>query len=319
MWLGIDVGGSKLALALADGANAPLRASRRQAWTPSGDAARDVALLVAEARRLLDGEGGAALRALGVCAPGPLDSQAGIVHGPPNLPGWRDVPLVSWLEREFGCAVALENDANAAALAEWQARTPRPASLVYLTLSTGVGAGLVLDGRLYRGAHDLAGEVGHAPIVWDGELCACGLRGCLEAYVGGAAWTRRLRAIAPDTGRVAALAGGPGAVRPEHVVLAAREGDAFARAELERWNEHLSHALVAIAFAYAPEVISLGTIASAAGEALCLAPLRSRLAARVWPRLAGAVRLELRALGEDLPFRAALAVAERAASERQGR
>jgi glucokinase len=317
MWLGIDIGGSKLALALADGAGAPLRATRRLAWTPSGDAARDLGVIVTEARRLLAGEGGGARpRALGVCVPGPLDSQSGVVEGPPNLPGWRDVRLVALLEREFACAVALENDANAAALAEWQARTPRPASLVYLTLSTGVGAGLVLDGRLYRGARDLAGEVGHAPIVWDGEPCACGLRGCLEAYVGGAAWTRRLRQIAPEAGRVAALAGGRGAVRPEHVVAAAREGDAFARAELERWNEYLARALVAIAFALAPEVISLGTIASGAGEDLCLTPLRERLAARVWPRLADAVRLELRALGDELPYRAALAVAELAATRK---
>jgi glucokinase len=316
MRLGIDVGASKLALALADGPGAPLRASCRLDWTPSGDAARDVGLLVAEARRLLSAQpGGAVPRALGVCAPGPLDSRAGVVQGPPNLPGWRDMRLVDWLAREFGCAVALENDANAAALAEWQARAPRPGSLVYLTLSTGVGAGLVLDGRLYRGARDLAGEIGHAPVVWDGEPCACGLRGCLEAYVGGAAWTRRLRARAPEGGRVAALAGGRSAIGPPHVVAAAREGDAFALAELDRWNEHLARALVAIAFAYAPEVISLGTIASAAGEALCIEPLRKRFAARVWPRLAAAVRIEARALGEELRYRAALAVAERAAGE----
>jgi len=317
MWLGIDIGGSKLALVLADGTGAPLRATRRLAWTPSGDAARDLGVIVGEARRLLADGGGARLRALGVCVPGPLDSRSGIVEGPPNLPGWRDVPLAALLEREFGCAVALENDANAAALAEWQARAPRPASLVYLTLSTGVGAGLVLDGRLYRGMHDLAGEVGHAPVVWDGEPCACGLRGCLEAYVGGAAWTRRLRRIAPESGRVAELAGGREAVRPEHVVAAAREGDAFALSEVERWNEHLSRALVAVAFAFAPEVISLGTIASAMGEALCLTPQRERMAAHVWPRLADAVRLELRALGEELPYRAALAVAEIAAMEKR--
>ena len=104
-------------------------------------------------------------------------------------------------------------------------------------------------------------------------------------------------------------------MRPEHVVAAAREGDAFARAELDRWNEHLARALVAIAYAFAPDVIALGTIASAAGEALCLAPLRERMASRLWPRLAAAVRLELSALGEALPFRAALGVAARA-SER---
>jgi len=316
MWLGIDIGGSKLAFALGDPRDAALRASRRLPWTPSGDPRRDFEILLTEARKLLAEAGAkAAPSAVGVSAPGPLDSAGGVVQGPPNLPGWRDVPLVDWLRRELGCPVALENDANAAALAEWQARAPRVASLVYLTLSTGIGAGLVLDGRLYRGARDLAGEIGHAPLVWDGEPCGCGRRGCLEAYVGGAAWTRRLRAQTPPTSRVAALAGGVAGVSPEHVVSAAREGDAFALVELERWNELLSRALVSVAYAFAPDVIALGTIASAAGEALCLAPLRERFAARVWPRLAAAVRIEASALGEALPFRAALVVAARAAGD----
>jgi len=316
MWLGIDIGGSKLAFALGDPRDGALRATRRLPWTPSGDPRRDFETLLTEVRRLLaEADEKGAPSAVGVSAPGPLDSASGVVQGPPNLPGWRDVPLVDWLRRELGCPVALENDANAAALAEWQARAPRVASLVYLTLSTGVGAGLVLDGRVYRGARDLAGEIGHAPIVWDGEPCGCGQRGCLEAYVGGAAWTRRLRAQTPPTSRVAALAGSVAAVRPEHVVSAAREGDAFALAELERWNELLSRALVGIAYAFAPDVIALGTIASAAGEALSLAPLRERFASRVWPRLAQSVRIEASALGEALPFRAGLVVAARAAQE----
>jgi glucokinase len=316
MRLGIDVGGSKLAFALAEPRAGRLVASRRLAWTPSGDAERDLAVIVAGARDLL-GETEVptgALEAVGVCAPGPLDADAGIVQGPPNLPGWQEVLLVRHLEQELGCPVALENDANAAALAEWRARRGRGvASLVYLTLSTGVGAGLVLDGHLHRGAQGLAGELGHVPVVWDGEPCACGQRGCLEAYVGGAAWTRRLRSLAPEESRVVSLAGTRSQVTPVHVVEAARAGDAFALRELERWNEHLARALVAIAFSLAPEVIVLGTIATAAGEALCLAPLRERLAARLWPRLAAASQLELSALGEMLPFHAGLAVAERAA------
>jgi glucokinase len=316
MRLGIDVGGSKLAFALAEEGGSGLVASRRIPWTPSGDAERDCEALVAGARALLAEASVSpqALEAIGVCAPGPLDADAGIVQSPPNLPGWRDVALTRRLAQEFGCSAALENDANAAALAEWRARRGRGvSSLVFLTLSTGVGAGLVLDGRLYRGAGGLAGELGHVPVVWDGESCACGLRGCLEAYVGGAAWTRRLRRVTPEASVVAARAGGAARVLPEHVVAAAREGDAFARAELERWNEHLARGLVGIAFALAPDVIALGTIATAAGETLCLAPLRERLAARLWPHLAAAVHLELSALGERLPFQAALAVAERAA------
>jgi glucokinase len=313
MWLGIDIGGSKLALALAEPGGGRLVRWRRLPWTPSGDAGRDLGAILAAVRALRDEAGGAPLEAAGVCAPGPLDADTGVVQAPPNLPGWRDVPLALLLRSELGCPVALENDANAAALAEWRARSPRVESLVYLTLSTGVGAGIVCDGRLLRGARGLAGELGHAPVVWDGEPCACGQRGCLEAYVGGAAWTRRLRRLTPPTSQVAALAGGSDVARPEHVVAAARSGDAFALAELARWNEHLARALVAIAYTLAPEVIALGTIASAAGEALCLAPLRAALAQRLWPRLAEAVRIEASALGDELPYRAALAVAERAA------
>jgi glucokinase len=316
MRLGIDVGGSKLAFALAEPRASRIVASRRLPWTPSGDAERDIAVILSGARGLLEETSlpSSALEAIGVCTPGPLDAEAGIVQGPPNLPGWQDVALTREIERELGCPVALENDANAAALAEWRARRGRGvASLVYLTLSTGLGAGLVLDGHLHRGAAGLAGEIGHAPIVWDGERCACGQRGCLEAYVGGAAWTRRLREIAPAESRVVALAGSRAQITPEHLLEAARAGDAFALAELERWNEHLARALIAIAYSLAPEVIVLGTIATAAGEALCLAPLRERIAARVWPRLASAVQLELSALGEALPFHAGLAVAERAA------
>jgi len=316
MRLGIDVGGSKLAFALAEPRSGRLVASRRRAWTPSGDAERDLAAIVSGARELLEETSlpTGALEAVGVCAPGPLDADAGVVQGPPNLPGWQQVPLVQRLEQELGCPVALENDANAAALAEWRARRGRGvASLVYLTLSTGVGAGLVLDGHLVRGAQGLAGELGHVPVVWDGEPCACGLRGCLEAYVGGAAWTRRLRSLAPEESRVVSLAGTRSQITPEHVLEAARAGDGFALRELERWNEHLARALVAIAMGFAPEVIVLGTIATAAGEPLCLGPLRERVTPRLWPRLAESLRIEPSALGEMLPFHAGLAVAERAA------
>ncbi len=133
MRLGIDVGGSKLAFGLAEPRSGRLVASRRLAWTPSGDADRDLAEIVAGARRLLEETSlsASALEAIGVCTPGPLDADAGIVQGPPNLPGWQEVLLVRRLEQELGCPVALENDANAAALAEWRARRGRGvASLV---------------------------------------------------------------------------------------------------------------------------------------------------------------------------------------------
>ncbi len=289
-----------------------LRAQRRRPTEPSGDPARDVARIAADAREVLAEAGVAAreLAAIGLSAPGPIDPATRRVQGPPNLPGWLDVPAPDLLAEALGRPVHLENDANAAALAEWRFGAGRGArDLAYVTLSSGVGCGLVLGGRLHRGAGWNAGEVGHVPVEWEGEPCACGLRGCLEAYVGGLAWTRRLRALAPGAGRVAELAGGAHRVLPEHVVAAAREGDAFALAELGRWNGYVARGLVSLAGTVAPEVIVLGTIAAAAGEALCLEPVRRAVLAHLWPGLAREVRIVAAALGERLPYYAGLCVA----------
>lgn len=317
MLLGIDVGGTKVALAVGD-AEGTLRARRRMPTRPSGDAAADLARIAAEARAVL-AEAGVApegIEAVGVSLPGPLDPDAGLVLNPPNLPGWDRAPVRDALAAALGRPVILENDANAAALAEWRFGAGRGTRhLVYLTMSTGVGGGLVLGGRLHRGVACSAGEVGHMPIVWEGEPCACGLRGCLEAYTGGAAWARRLARVTPPTSRVAALAGGPEHARPEHVVEAAREGDPFACAEMTRWNDYLSRGLVHLTFALAPEIFVLGTIARAAGEELCLRPVRERVREHVWPFLGRALRVEASALGDELPYRAGLAVA---ASVRDG-
>jgi glucokinase len=185
-------------------------------------------------------------------------------------------------------------------------------------MSTGVGGGLVLGGRLHRGAHG-AGEIGHAPVEWDGAACACGLRGCLEAYVGGAAWTRHLRAEAPEAGRVAALAGGRDAITPRHLLAAAREGDDFALTELARWNGYLARAIVWLAMVLSPEVVVLGTIARAAGEELCLAPVRELVARHLWREEGQAPRIVAAELGETLGERAGLAVAALAAERAGGR
>ena len=255
----------------------------------------------------------AALRCVGVAVPGPLDVSAGVVTRPPNLLGWERVPIASWLAEAFGCRVHVENDANAAALAEWRFGAGRGLSdLVYLTMSTGVGGGLILDGHLYRGSDGTAGELGHVPVEWGGELCGCGLRGCLEAYVGGACWTRRLRQSTPDHALALALAGAREQISPVHVVAAAREGDAHALAEMRRFNRYLSRALVQLRFALAPQAILLGTIVAAAGEALCLGPLRLAVADHSWPHQAAQMRIDAAALGDELPLRAGLAVAMQA-------
>jgi glucokinase len=309
--LGIDVGGSKVALCVGD-ESGRLLASRRRPTEPSGDAARDVARLVDDARALLAEAGLAPARidAVGVSLPGPLDPRGLRVVNPPNLPGWRDVPVRALLADALGRPVFLENDANAAALAEWRFGAGRGfASLVYLTLSTGLGGGVILDGRLVRGRNWSTGEIGHLPLVWNGEPCACGLRGCAEAYLGGRAWAKRLAATTPPGSRVAALAAGAGrAPTPVELVAAAREGDAFACAELARWNEHLAQVIAIVAMTLDPDAVLLGTIAAAAGE-LVLAPVRAAVAAHVWPRIAEGLAILPAALGERQPYYAGLCAA----------
>lgn len=307
----MDIGGTKIAVAVGERGGA-VRARRRRLTDPSGRPAEDLARIADDVREAV-AEAGLTLAdvgAVGVTAPGPLDADAGVVLLPPNLPGWRDVAVVARLREALGVPVFLENDANAAALAEWHFGAGRGfRHVVYLTMSTGVGGGLVLDGRLYRGVLGSAGEIGHMPVEWEGEPCPCGQRGCLEAYTGGASWMRRLRALAPEDGRVAQLAGGRDQVTPVHVVAAAREGDGYARAELARWCDYVARGITAVVMTLAPEAIVLGTIAVAAGEELAFAPIREQVASHVWPHLARELRILPAALGDDLPYLAGLSVA----------
>lgn len=309
--LGIDLGGTKVAYALGGEDGHPRRETRRPT-EPSGDPRADVARMAEDVRALLAAEGLRAddVAAIGVSVPGPFDPETGTVLRPPNLPAWDAVPLRDWLGAALGRPVHLENDANAAALAEWRFGAGRGARhLVYLTMSTGVGAGLILDGRLYRGVRAGAGELGHVQLEWEGDPCSCGLRGCAEAYLGGAELERRLRRIAPAESQVAALAGGRERATPEHLVAAARAGDAFALAEMARWNHYLARTIAVAVFVLAPEVVVLGTIAVAAGEELCFQPVRRQVAATTWPQIARDLRIVPAALGPSLPAHSGLAVA----------
>ena len=145
--------------------------------------------------------------------------------------------------------------------------------------------------------------------LWEGLPCACGQRGCLEAYVGGAAWTQRLSRETPAESLVAELAGGRERARPEHVVPAARRGDAFALAEMDRYNDYLARAITSLVYVLSPQVVILGTIPTQAGEELCFAPLRKRVVDHVWPELGRDLEIVPSALGTDLPAYAGLCAA----------
>lgn len=193
------------------------------------------------------------LKSVAVGCPGPLDSQRGIVLNPPNLSReWWGLHLSSELAEKFSCPVALENDANLGALGEAVYGAGQGHnSVLYLTISTGIGAGLVVDGDIFGGSRGFAGELGHITVVEKGRLCGCGRRGCLEAVASGSAIARR----AAELGWVPQDGTGADA---RMVALEAAKGISTARQVLVETAGHLARAIVNFLYAYDPAAVVLG-------------------------------------------------------------
>ena len=305
--LGVDVGGTKMAVSLwaRPSAGDPTRLGRTEWATDPGGPAPTFDRIEREVAALLARNDATTrdLTAIGVSGGGPLDPEAGVIIDAPNLPGWRDVPIVRELERRFGAPAALENDANACARAEWLYGAGRGANhLAFLTCSTGIGAGLILDGAVYGGARSLAGEIGHVTIVPGGELCACERLGCLEAYASGGGMARRLEKLRRADASLPATA--------KEVVDRARAGDTFSQDFLTETAGYLADGLAALVFCLNLERIVLGTIPTAAGD-LFITPLRSALSERVWPELAEGLEVVPSELWPDLGDWAAFAAGSR--------
>jgi glucokinase len=307
--LGLDLGGSKVAFALVSCEGDILADARIERWT-SGDPERDIERLLRSARELL-AQRPVELVGGGVSAPGPLDIPGGAVLRSPNLPGWTQVPLVARLQDGLGVSFGLENDANCAALAEWRYGAGQGTrDMLFLTMSTGVGGGLILGGVLHRGHSFQAGEVGHMPVVLGGRRCHCGLRGCLEAYTGGAALAERIReevALGVRTEIVALAGGSPEKITAEHWAQALRAGDGYALELREQFLDRLAQGLATLIAVLDPQCIVLGTIVSANPD-LFLEGLRERVRRTTWRELHG-VRIEPARLGERLPYYAAASAA----------
>lgn len=312
--LGIDIGGTKLAACLVTGAGDIC--AYRQVPTPQPpDVRRCAELLELLCRRVLQ-EGralGLEAAAAGIACGGPLDGEAGLVQGPPNLPGWTDVPIVAWMQDALGLPAVLENDADAAALGEHRYGAGRGVRhLVYMTVSTGIGGGLILDGRLFRGAGG-AGELGHQCVVYGGRLCGCGARGCLEAYASGRSVAARA-CEGLDGGQESALAPmrRKGPIDARMVAEEARRGDGFARRLWEESMRILGAGVANAVNAFGPERVVLGGGLALAGE-LLLAPVRREAAGRMF----GSLR-NVEILSAGLVRRSAAAGAAAAAMERLG-
>jgi glucokinase len=238
-----------------------------------------------------------AIEAVGIGCGGPLDAAKGLLLSPPHLPGWRDVPVTALAEQVFGRPATLENDATAAAAAEHRyGAGVGVRNMIYLTLSTGVGGGIVVDGRLYRGAVGNGGELGHVTVDWHGRECrGCGRRGCLEAYVSGTSIAERSR----EAGLPYATA--------EEVAAAARAGDAPAVAVWDETVEALACGLTSIVNLFEPELVVVGGGVARAGEQL-LGPARAWVLEHAMGPAGGAVRIVAAALGDQVGVVGAAAI-----------
>ncbi len=275
--VGIDLGGTNIrgGLVRPDGSVA-LRKSIKAEVDGGPDHVIDrIAGLVGE----LLAEGGVTESDVaGVCvgSPGPLDSRTGVIHSAPNL-GWTDVPLADGLADRLSVPVFVENDANAAAYGEAWAGAGREARCaLMLTLGTGIGGGIVIDGELWRGVNDTGAELGHVTIKYDGHRCACGVPGCIETYASASAVARRMKE-AVEAGGESSLGGAILAgeeVDAERIHEAALAGDALSLGIIEETGRLLGIAITSYVHIFNPDAVILHGGLVNAGEML-FGPLRA--------------------------------------------
>jgi len=209
------------------------------------------------------------IKSLGVASPGAVDVHNGIVPEAPQLPGWKDVPLVQLISDRLALPVWLENDANAAALGESRFGAGKGAQhMLYMTISTGVGGGIIVDGKLYRGTRGAAGELGHIVIQADGPRCGCGGQGCLESLISGTAIANAGEelAAAGKAPLLAELRESEGPVTAEMMSRAAKAGDEAVAEYADKVGLYLGSALASYVNIFNPSVIVIGGGVSLSGE-----------------------------------------------------
>ncbi|HEX8199452.1 MAG TPA: ROK family protein [Isosphaeraceae bacterium] len=328
--LGIEIGGTKLQLGLGHG-DGRLLSLRRVGVDPARGAAGVLEQVAEEARKVVWAIDARLERveAVGVGFGGPVDAARGVVTTSHQVPGWDGFALADWVRRELGAeAVVVQNDADTAGLGEarFGAGVDR-SPLVYVTVGSGIGAGLILDGRIYRGGGLGAMEIGHLRVGEADPGDRDGLPATLEQVASGWSIAREARrrvaeALRADPARVGLLADlvseGPGrppepeAITTEVVAMAAELGDAVARAILDRAARALAVALGHVVALLAPRRIILGGGVSSIGEALWLAPIRRELDRRAFPPFRGTFDVVPAALGQEVVVHGALALAREA-------
>jgi glucokinase len=295
--LGIDIGGTNLVVGSVAEDGSALHALGTEATRPEAGPTAVVDRLVTLAERTIAKTRaqipGAEILGVGVGAPGPLDTKSGVVLLTPNL-GWVNMPLREIIHDRLGLRAALDNDANCAVLGEWWVGAARGArQAIGITIGTGVGGGLVLDGKLYHGASDVAGEIGHTTIDTDGRRCKCGNYGCLEAYASGP--NIALRAVeAVEAGAESSLSalvnGDLRQITAQTVYEAAQGGDELALEVVNDTAKFLGAGIANLLNVFNPEVVVVCGGVTLAGDHLFI-PLRREVARRAFKPAVQACRI----------------------------
>jgi len=300
--IGIDMGGTQLRVAVA-GANGSVRSAVRVDTQAAAGPDHVIDRMVETVRRAMDEAKVTRqdMAAMAIGMPGPLNPATGVVISPVNLPGWKNVPLAKILRERTGLRTFLGHDANLAAFAEWRRGAGRGTRhMAYVTVSTGIGAGLIIHGQLYNGTGGIAGELGHTIIQWGGPLCRCGQRGCLEALASGTALARTAREALTGRARTSLRSlRGPGRPTARDVDDAAKRGDRLARRLLEQAGSALGVGLGNLVNLLNPELIVLGGSVMKAGP-LIRVPMRASLEESSWKASRRGLRIVSPALGQDV-------------------
>lgn len=313
IYLGLDIGGTKCSIVVGDASF-----SIKQKIVFDTRTERGYQSILSEFQRniqsLLTEYSGYQLKRIGISCGGPLDSKNGIIYSPPNLPGWDNVPITKIFSDEFGVDVALQNDANACALAEWLMGAGKGTSnMIFLTFGTGMGAGLILNGKLYSGTNDLGGEVGHIRLEKTGPI-GFGKAGSFEGFCSGGGIAQLAKTIVskklknnepvtfcPSLERI-------NDIDTKMVALAAQSGDPVAKEIIRISAEYLGQGLAILIDVLNPECIVIGSI-YARNEMLFKPLLEKVLQKEAIPAALGVCRIKPAELGDSIGDYAALCVA----------
>ncbi|MFH0768407.1 MAG: ROK family protein [Chloroflexota bacterium] len=301
--LAVDLGGTKIIVALISNRGEMLASESRPTLADEGHETVIKRIFAAIDHLLtLRSTSSSQLHSISIAAAGAIDTKKGIITISPNLPGWINIPLRSIVEEQYKVNVFLLNDANAAALGEHRFGAGKGANnLIYITVSTGIGGGIIIDGRLYSGASGGAGEVGHMTIDTNGPVCNCGNIGCWETLASGTALAKKAirRINAGEKSLLTEMVEGKiENITAKEVSLAAQNGDHLASEVVTRVINYLGIGMVNLVNILNPEIIIVGGGMSKMGD-LLFDPLRQIVRERAFKLSAQAVRIVPAQLGDD--------------------